>query len=82
MTVQFADRLTNVQIAANTVRLEFSVLEIAPGAKSDEPRWQVSHVLAIPLDGFVQAFNSQEVVIKKLIADGILKTAQTEAQVS
>lgn len=82
MTVHFADRLSNVQIAGNTVRLEFSVLEIAPGNKQEAPQLKVSHVLAIPLDGFVQAFNSQEVVVKKLISDGILKSVQTDAQPS
>lgn len=70
----FADRLTNIQIAGNTVRLEFSVLDIAPGNNLAEPKLNVSHVLVMPLEGFVQAFNGQDSVVKKLVADGVLKS--------
>jgi hypothetical protein len=70
----FADRLTNLQIAGNTVRLEFSVLDIIPGNNQDEPKLNVSHVLVMPLEGFVQAFNGQDSVVKKLLADGVLKS--------
>jgi hypothetical protein len=70
----FADRLTNVQIAGNTVRLEFSVLDIVAGNNQNEPKLTVSHVLVMPLEGFVQAFNGQESVVKKLLADGVLKS--------
>jgi hypothetical protein len=70
----FADRLTNLQIVANTVRLEFSTLDIAPGNNLDAPKTTVSHVLVMPIEGFVQAFNGQDAVVKKLVADGVLKT--------
>lgn len=72
MNSLFADRLTNLQIVANTVRLEFSTLEIAPAANQAAPQTVVSHVLVMPLEGFVQAFNGQEAVVKKLVADGVL----------
>lgn len=74
MNSLFADRLTNLQIAGNTVRLEFSVLDIVPGNDKDAPKLSVSHVLVMPLEGFVQAFNGQDSVVKKLLADGVLKT--------
>lgn len=84
MNSLFADRLTNLQIVANTVRLEFSTLEIAPSGNQAAPQSVVSHVLVMPLEGFVQAFNGQEAVVKKLLADGVLKTVEpvaTEAAV-
>jgi hypothetical protein len=68
----FADRLTNLQIAGNTVRMEFSVLDFVPGNTMENPKMNVSHVLVMPLEGFVQAFNSQDAVVKKLLADGVL----------
>jgi len=77
MNSLFADRLSNVQIAGNTVRLEFSVLDIVPGNTTTEPRLSVSHVLVMPLEGFVQAFNGQDSVIKKLLADGVLRANVT-----
>ena len=76
MNSLFADRLTNLQIVANTVRLEFSTFEISPSASQALPQTVVSHVLVMPLDGFVQAFNGQEAVVKKLLDDGILKTME------
>lgn len=79
MNSLFADRLTNLQIVANTVRLEFSTLEIAPAANQAAPQTVVSHVLVMPLEGFVQAFNGQEAVVKKLLADGVLKTVEPAA---
>lgn len=74
MNSLFADRLTNLQIVGNTVRLEFSVLDMVPGNNQNEPKLNVSHVLVMPLDGFVQAFNGQDSVVKKLLADGVLKS--------
>jgi hypothetical protein len=75
----FADRLTNVQIAGTTVRLEFSILDMVPENNLNEPKTNISHVLVMPLEGFVQAFNGQEAVVKKLLADGVLKSNQTVA---
>lgn len=74
MNSLFADRLSNLQIAGNTVRLEFSVLDMVPGINQNEPKLNVSHVLVMPLEGFVQAFNGQDSVVKKLLADGVLKS--------
>lgn len=74
MNSLFADRLTNLQIVGNTVRLEFSVLDMVPGNNQNEPKLNVSHVLVMPLEGFVQAFNGQDSVVKKLLADGVLKS--------
>ncbi len=72
MNSLFADRLTNLQIAGNTVRMEFSVLDLVPGNNLEAPKTNVSHVLVMPLEGFVQAFNGQESVVKKMLADGVL----------
>jgi hypothetical protein len=75
----FADRLTNLQIAGNTVRMEFSILDMVPGNNLNEPKTNISHVLVMPLEGFVQAFNGQEAVVKKLLADGVLKSNEAVA---
>jgi len=79
MNSLFADRLTNLQIAGNTVRLEFSTLDMVPGNNLNEPKTTISHVLVMPLEGFVQAFNGQEAVVKKLLADGVLKSNDAPA---
>jgi hypothetical protein len=72
VNILFADRLTNLQIAGSTVRLEFSILDMVPGNNLNEPKTNVSYVLVMPLEGFVQSFNGQETVVKKLLADGVL----------
>lgn len=80
MNTLFADRLTNLQIAGNTVRMEFSVIDIVPGQHLDNARVTPSHVLVMPIEGFVQAFNGQEAVVKQLLDQGVLKrneSAQT-----
>ena len=79
MNTIFADRLTNLQIAGNTVRLEFSILDMVPENNLSEPKTNICHVLVMPLEGFVQAFNGQEAVVKKLLADGVLKSNQAVA---
>ncbi len=79
MNTFFADRLTNLQIAGNTVRLEFSILDMVPGNNLAEPKTSISHVLVMPLEGFVQAFNGQETVVKKLLADGVLTSNNVAA---
>jgi hypothetical protein len=80
MNTLFADRLTNLQIAGNTVRLEFSVLEVVPGQTMDNARMTPGHVLVMPIEGFVQAFNGQEAVVKQLIDQGVLKRNETAQQ--
>lgn len=79
MNTHFADRLTNLQIAGNTVRMEFSALDLVPGNNPQAPKLSVTQVLVMPLEGFVQAFNGQESVVNKLLADGVLKKNEPQA---
>ena len=39
----------------------------------DKPSLQSTQTLVMPLDGFLQSFGMLEAVVKKLIADGVLK---------
>lgn len=70
MNAYFADRMTNLQIVGNTVRMEFAVMEMRPAEEA--AKMAVNHVLVMPLDGFVQFFNGQDAAVQKLIADGVL----------
>lgn len=75
----FADRLTNITVANGLVRFEFASLEtpVAPtqGAETaTPPTMAVTHRLTLPLDGFLNAFNIQQGILKSLIDSGIVKT--------
>lgn len=79
MNYLFVDRLTNLQIAGNTVRLEFSVIDFVPGQQLENAKTTPSHVLVMPIEGFVQAFNGQETVVKQLLDQGVLKRNAPES---
>lgn len=82
MQTTFADTILNIAITGNLVRLDLGT--ITPVQTQDgkqELRANPTQQVVMPIEGFVRAFGMQEQVIKKLIADGVLKAAPTpEAQ--
>lgn len=80
MQTLFADTILNIAITGALVRIDLGTVTRQPGKEGkQELRATPTQQLVMPLDGFVRAFGMQENVIKKLIADGVLKTQpQTE----
>lgn len=76
MQTLFADTLTNITITGPLVRLEFGTANSVQIEGKPEVRLVPSQHLVMPIDGFVKAFGLQENVIRKLIADGVLKPQQ------
>ena len=74
MQTTFADILINISASNNLVRLQFGTSSPAQGSDDKQSvRIAPSQQVVIPLEGFVRAFSMQEQVIKKLLADGVLK---------
>lgn len=75
MQVFFADGITNVSLSGSgLVRIEFGAVAPAPKDNGQQqmaltPTQQV----VMPMEGFLRAFGTQEQVVKKLMADGIVQ---------
>lgn len=81
MQTTFADTILNISVTGALVRLELGT--VAPTATQDgkqELATTATQQVVMPLEGFVRAFGMQETVIKKLIADGVLKAQPAPAQ--
>lgn len=72
-TVIFADRVSNVSVTGSLVRIELATLASLPKASGESAKFAATHELVMPLEGFVNSLKIQDAVIKKLIADGVLK---------
>ena len=78
MQTNFADTILGINLTGPLVRIDLGTVAPVPGKDGkQELRATPTQQLVMPLEGFVRAFGMQESVIKKLIADGVLK-AQPE----
>ncbi|NML14070.1 hypothetical protein [Azohydromonas caseinilytica] len=80
MQTTFADTVLNITVTGPLVRLELGTVTPAPGSNGKQeftttPTQQV----VMPLEGFIRAFGMQETVIKKLVADGVIKAQPAAA---
>lgn len=69
----FADRLINIAITGNLIRLEFGTLQ-APKAEGQKPQLVATQTLVMPLEGFLPSFGMMDTIVKKLVADGVIKS--------
>jgi hypothetical protein len=78
MQSTFADTLLNVSITGSLVRLDLGTMIPAKNAEGKSGLSATSTLqIVMPIEGFVRAFGMQEQIIKKLVADGVLKPAAT-----
>ena len=75
----YADRLLNIAVTGNLLRIELGVLH-APAKEGEKPRLFPSQTLVMPLEGFLATFGMMEAVVKKMIADGVVKTQPPVAE--
>jgi hypothetical protein len=74
MQTTFADTILNISVTGALVRLELGT--VVPGPAQDGKQELVTsptQLVVMPLEGFLRAFGMQETVVKKLIADGVIK---------
>jgi hypothetical protein len=80
METTFADTILNVVVTGNLVRFDFGTVIPAPGKDgTQEMRATPTLNMVMPIDGFIRAFGVQEQLIKKLVADGVLKAVPAQA---
>jgi hypothetical protein len=76
MQSTFADTLLNVSITGSLVRLDLGTMIPAKNAEGKSGLRATSTLqIVMPIEGFVRAFGMQEQIVKKLVADGVLKAA-------
>ena len=83
MPTNFADTILNISLTGALVRIDFgTIVPVTNAAGAQEVRATQTQQLVMPLDGFVQSFGIQEQVIRKLLADGLVKAnpAETDPQ--
>ena len=73
----FADAITNVFVLNGLVRFELAASQIEAGEAKPTP----AGTLVLPLNGFVNLHAQVDQIIKKMIEDGILKSAESEPKV-
>jgi hypothetical protein len=81
MQTNYADTILNITLTGAMVRIDLgTVVPVTNPDGTQEGRATQTQQLVMPLDGFVQAFGVQEQVIKKLLADGVLKANAGDEQ--
>jgi hypothetical protein len=77
LTTTFADRLLNISVTGNLVRLELGIFQL-PAPEGQAPQLSGTQTVVIPLDGFVPAFGMMESVVRQLVKYGVLKAQPPE----
>lgn len=68
----YADRIVNVAVTGPRVRLELGALVAGP-EETGKPTLQPTQTVVMPLDGFLASLGLMESLVKKLLADGVIK---------
>ena len=79
ITELYADSASAIHVTGNMIRIDLMSLQPHLKGESGEPVFELSGRLILPLDGFIQAFQLQENIIKQLMNNGIL-VRQTDEQ--
>lgn len=66
----FSDRIVGLSVQNGLVRLDLAAITGPAKTKEgkDGIKLEVTHQLVIPLDGFVEGFNSQQKLMQELVA--------------
>lgn len=76
MQIIFADAAVNIAMTGSLVRIDLGTVTHDPNQQAtDKPavRLNTNQQLIMPLEGFLRLFGMQEQMVKKLIADGVIK---------
>ncbi len=67
----FADVISNISIVSGVVRIDFMRMKHFD-AGTKQAQFELSHRLAMPLDGFLRSVELQEGIKAQLIKDGVV----------
>lgn len=68
----YADRVLNIAVTGNLIRLELGTLQ-TPTEEGQKPQLVTTQTLVMPMDGFLPSFGMMDAIVKKLVADGVIK---------
>ncbi len=71
-SASFSDRIVNIAVTGPMIRIEFGTL-VLPAGEGATQKLVPSQTLVMPLDGFLASFSMLESVVRKMVADGIVK---------
>jgi hypothetical protein len=81
-SASFSDRIVNIAVTGPMIRIEFGTL-VLPAGEGATQKLVPSQTLVMPLDGFLASFSMLESVVRKMVADGVVKPRpQGEATIS
>ncbi|MEY2632879.1 MAG: hypothetical protein RIR00_1533 [Pseudomonadota bacterium] len=75
----FSERIVNLAVTGNLVRLDLAALDQLPTQEGSAGSLEVTHRVTMPIEGFLQSFALQQSLVNKLIADGRIKPAADAA---
>jgi hypothetical protein len=73
----FADRLTEITVTGNLIRLEFATMK-TPISEGQPPQYVASQTIVLPLEGFMDAFRTMQAMLQQLTSAGVLKFQPNE----
>jgi len=74
MQTSFADGILNIAITGPLIRIDFGTATPVTNAEGkQEVQLTPTQQLVMPLEGFIRSFGLQEQIVRKLIADGVIK---------
>lgn len=75
MQTYYADAITNIAVTGTLVRIELATATLTQGPDGkQEVKMVPSQQIVMPLEGFVRSVGVQEQIVRRLIADGVVKT--------
>lgn len=74
----YADRIGSIHITGGVVRIDLMTFQPQLQAENGQPVFNLDARVILPLEGFIQAFQLQEGVVKQLIQNGIVVNKETE----
>lgn len=74
----FADAIGNVAITGSLVRIDYVRLQGADPEKQ-QLKYEFSHRLVMPIEGFIRSMDMMDKLRQKLIDDGVLKLTDRAA---
>lgn len=69
----FADGISAVHVTGDLVRIDLMTLQPQLQSDNQQPVYDISKRIIMPLEGFVQSLQIQESIVKQLIDAGVLK---------
>lgn len=69
----YIDGISQIYLTGNTIRLDLMTLQPHLKSESGQAVYETTQRIVLPLEGFVEAFNLQEELIKNLMDNNVVQ---------